>query len=75
LPFTAALALIASGEQKVFGLLILELAKKMLQGKVSCARSSGPIGIAQDAGEAAQQKGWTPLMELDRGNQPEPWRL
>jgi len=28
---------------------------------------SGPIGIAQEAGYAARQKGWTPLMELTAG--------
>ena len=25
---------------------------------------SGPIGIAQQAGEAAEEKGWTPLIQL-----------
>ncbi len=48
-------------------MLILELAKKLVQGKVSPRMVSGPIGIAQDAGYAAQQKGWTPLMELAAG--------
>ena len=28
---------------------------------------SGPIGIAQEAGYAAQQKGWTPLLALTSG--------
>jgi regulator of sigma E protease len=45
-------------------LLILELMKKLVQRKVSIRTISGPIGIAQDAGEAAQAKGWTPLLEL-----------
>jgi len=45
-------------------LLILELMKKLLERKVSIRAISGPIGIAQDAGEAAQAKGWTPLLML-----------
>ncbi len=66
LPFTEALS--RSLEQnKKYSLLILELAKKIVQGKVSLRAVSGPIGIAQDAGYAAQQKGWTPLMELTAG--------
>ncbi|HEY1801333.1 MAG TPA: RIP metalloprotease RseP [Terriglobales bacterium] len=44
--------------------LILELVEKLVQRKVSMRAVSGPIGIAQAAGEAAQEKGWTPLMEL-----------
>jgi regulator of sigma E protease len=66
LPFGQALS--RSLEQnKKYSLLILELAKKLVQGKVSPRMVSGPIGIAQDAGYAAQQKGWTPLMELTAG--------
>ena len=66
LPFGEALS--RSLEQnKKYSLLILELAKKLVQGKVSPRMVSGPIGIAQDAGYAAQQKGWTPLMELTAG--------
>jgi regulator of sigma E protease len=66
LPFSQALN--HSLEQnKKYSLLILELAKKILQGKVSPRAVSGPIGIAQDAGYAAQQKGWTPLLELTAG--------
>jgi regulator of sigma E protease len=45
-------------------LLILELMKKLVERKVSIRAISGPIGIAQDAGEAAQAKGWTPLLML-----------
>lgn len=44
--------------------LILQLVERLVQRKISLRAVSGPIGIAQDAGEAAQQKGWTPLMEL-----------
>jgi regulator of sigma E protease len=54
-------------QNKKYSLLILELAKKIVQGKVSLRAVSGPIGIAQDAGYAAEQKGWTPLMELTAG--------
>jgi regulator of sigma E protease len=66
LPFSQALSL-SLEQNKKYSLLILELAKKMIQGKVSPRMVSGPIGIAQDAGYAAQQKGWTPLMELTAG--------
>jgi regulator of sigma E protease len=51
-------------DNKKDSLLILELMKKLVQRKVSIRTISGPIGIAQDAGEAATEKGWTPLMAL-----------
>jgi len=66
LPFTQALGL-SLEQNKKYSLLILELAKKIVERKVSLRAVSGPIGIAQDAGYAAQQKGWTPLMELTAG--------
>jgi regulator of sigma E protease len=66
LPFVQALSL-SLDQNKKYSLLILELAKKIVQRKVSLRAVSGPIGIAQDAGYAAQQKGWTPLMELTAG--------
>jgi regulator of sigma E protease len=66
LPFGQALSR-SLRENKKYSLLILELAKKIVQGKVSPRMVSGPIGIAQDAGYAAQQKGWTPLLELTAG--------
>ena len=66
LPFAQALSL-SLEQNKKYSLLILELAKKIVQRKVSLKAVSGPIGIAQDAGYAAQQKGWTPLMELTAG--------
>jgi regulator of sigma E protease len=66
LPFTQALTL-SLEQNKKYSFMILELAKKMVQGKISMRAISGPIGIAQDAGYAAQQKGWTPLMELTAG--------
>jgi regulator of sigma E protease len=66
LPFAQALRL-SLEQNKKYSLLILELAKKIAQRKVSLKAVSGPIGIAQDAGYAAQQKGWTPLLELTAG--------
>jgi regulator of sigma E protease len=66
LPFAQALSL-SLDQNKKYSLLILELAKKIVERKVSLKAVSGPIGIAQDAGYAAQQKGWTPLMELTAG--------
>jgi regulator of sigma E protease len=66
LSFPAALRL-SLDQNKKYSLLILELAKKMVERKISLRAISGPIGIAQDAGYAAQQKGWTPLMELTAG--------
>ncbi len=51
-------------ENKKTSVLILELVERLIQRKMSIRAFSGPIGIAQDAGEAAQQKGWTPLLEL-----------
>ena len=66
LPFPAALSL-SLEQNKKYSLLILELAKKMVERKISLRAISGPIGIAQDAGYAAQQEGWTPLMELTAG--------
>jgi len=66
LPFAEALGL-SLQENKKYSLLLLELAKKLVQGKVSPRMVSGPIGIAQEAGYAAQQKGWTPLLALTAG--------
>lgn len=51
-------------DNKRDSLLILELMKKLAERKVSIRTISGPIGIAQDAGEAAQEKGWSPLLAL-----------
>ncbi|MGA8867453.1 MAG: RIP metalloprotease RseP [Candidatus Sulfotelmatobacter sp.] len=66
LPFAPALKL-SLVENRKYSLLLLELAKKLVQGKVSPRMVSGPIGIAQEAGYAAEQKGWTPLMALTAG--------
>lgn len=54
-------------QNRKYSMLLLELAKKMVQGKISMRAISGPIGIAQETGFAAQQKGWTPLLELTAG--------
>jgi len=66
LPFTKALRL-SLDRNRQYSMMILELAKKLVQRKISLRAVSGPIGIAQEAGYAAQQKGWTPLMELTAG--------
>ena len=36
----------------------------MIQRKISIRTIEGPIGIGRAAGEAATEKGWTPLMAL-----------
>jgi len=54
-------------QNRKYSLLLLELAKKILERKISLRAVSGPIGIAQETGFAARQKGWTPLMELISG--------
>ncbi len=51
-------------DNKRYSLILLELVGKLIQHKASLKTMSGPIGIAQQAGEAAQQKGWTPLLGL-----------
>ena len=66
LPFTKALML-SLDRNRQYSMMILELAKKLVERKISLRAVSGPIGIAQEAGYAAQQKGWTPLMELTAG--------
>ncbi len=54
-------------QNRKYSLLLLELAKKIVQRKISLKAVSGPIGIAQETGFAARQKGWTPLLELVAG--------
>ncbi|HKS73869.1 MAG TPA: RIP metalloprotease RseP [Terriglobales bacterium] len=63
LPFGAAFQKSVE-ENKKTSLLILELVEKLVQRKVSLRTVEGPIGIGRAAGEAAQQKGWTPLLAL-----------
>ena len=43
---------------------IVEVLERIFVHKVSVSQLSGPIGIAQMAGEAAQMKGWLPKFEL-----------
>jgi regulator of sigma E protease len=66
LPFAQALTKSLEQNRK-YSLLLLELAEKIVEHKVSLRMVSGPIGIAQETGFAARQKGWTPLMELTAG--------
>jgi regulator of sigma E protease len=51
-------------DNKKTSLLILELMQKLVRRKVSMRTIEGPIGIGRAAGEAAQEKGWTPLLGL-----------
>jgi len=51
-------------QNKKYALLILELVRKMIGGKMSVKSIEGPIRIGTSAGEAAQRKGWTPLLGL-----------
>ena len=51
-------------QNKEGSLLILELVQNMIQRKISIRTIEGPIGIGRAAGEAATEKGWTPLMAL-----------
>ncbi|HEX8811553.1 MAG TPA: site-2 protease family protein, partial [Terracidiphilus sp.] len=51
-------------QNKEGSLLILDLLQKMIQRKISIRAVEGPIGIGRAAGEAATEKGWTPLMSL-----------
>jgi regulator of sigma E protease len=51
-------------ENKSNSALLLQLVGKLVQGKVSPKTISGPIGIAQMTGAAAQAQGWAPLLML-----------
>jgi regulator of sigma E protease len=51
-------------ENKKTSLLILELVEKLVRRQVSLRTVEGPIGIGRAAGQAASEKGWTPLMAL-----------
>jgi regulator of sigma E protease len=51
-------------QNKKYSLLIFELVQKMLERKVSVRQMDGPIGIMKASGEAARQRGWTPLLSL-----------
>jgi regulator of sigma E protease len=49
-------------DNKKSSFLILELLRKMAERKVSMRQVDGPIGIGSAVGEAAREKGWTPLL-------------
>ncbi len=51
-------------DNKRYTLLIVELVQKMVQRKVSFKQIEGPISIARASGDAARQRGWTPLLQL-----------
>jgi len=51
-------------DNKRYSLVLLELLGKLVQHKASLNTVSGPIGIAQETGAAAQEKGWIPLLAL-----------
>src|SRR5260370_31492051 len=51
-------------DNRTNSLMLLDLVGKLVQGKISPKTISGPIGLAQVAGDAAQEKGWTPLIEI-----------
>lgn len=51
-------------DNKRYSALVLELVGKLVQHKASLNTVSGPIGIAEQTGAAAQEKGWTPLLNL-----------
>ncbi len=54
-------------DNKRYSMILLELVGKLVRGKISPKTVSGPIGIAQQAGAAAQEKGWLPLLALTAG--------
>jgi regulator of sigma E protease len=63
LPFAQAVA--RSVEScKSNSMLVFQLVGKMIQKKVSPRQVSGPIGIARISGEAAMQRGWSPLLTV-----------
>jgi regulator of sigma E protease len=63
LPFREALSR-SWTENKNNSVMLLDLVGKLVQGKISPKTISGPIGIAQVAGDAAQEQGWTPLFGI-----------
>jgi len=63
LSFAAALQKSLEDNKKTSA-LILELMEKLARRKMSIRTIEGPIGIGRAAGEAASEKGWTPLLLL-----------
>ena len=51
-------------ENRNNSVLLLDLVGKLIQGKASPKMISGPIGIAQVTGDAAQENGWAPLAAI-----------
>jgi regulator of sigma E protease len=51
-------------DSKKSSFTILELLRKVVQGKVSMRQFDGPIGIGRDVGEAAREEGWSPLLMI-----------
>jgi regulator of sigma E protease len=63
LPFTAAFKR-SLAENKTNSVVLFNLLGKLLQRKASLRTFSGPIGIAQITGAAAQENGWAPLLVI-----------
>ncbi|HZR65674.1 MAG TPA: RIP metalloprotease RseP [Terriglobales bacterium] len=61
LPFREAFAR-SLAENRTNSAMVLDLVGKLVQGRASPKTVSGPIGIAQITGEAAQENGWAPLL-------------
>jgi regulator of sigma E protease len=63
LGFGAALSKSIDDNVKFSGMLF-ELLHRLVQGRMSIKQFDGPIGIGRAAGQAAQEKGWLPLIQL-----------
>jgi regulator of sigma E protease len=63
LPFATAISRSVEDNKKTT-LLILELVQKLVRRQISMRTVEGPIGIGRAAGQAASEKGWTPLLQL-----------
>src|SRR5579859_1283849 len=63
LPMAAAVVR-AYGACRTYSGLIFEIVGKMIRNKMSIKQFDGPIRIAKYSGEAAKEKGWSPLMIL-----------
>jgi regulator of sigma E protease len=63
LPFPAAVSLAVNESKKQSG-FVFQLLGKMFERPETVKSFSSPIGMAKYAGEAAREKGWTPLLSL-----------
>ena len=63
LPFRAAISLAVDESKKQSG-FVFQLLGKMFERPSTVKSFSSPIGMAKYAGEAAMEKGWTPLLSL-----------